>query len=670
MTHSRRWQSALSVFLLPLTSLTATQWMSAIAPATAQVRVPVVTGPIGQTPPPPRATDIQTHWANSCLQVLSQQGIMPLYRDNTFRPDARVSHAEYAATVQRAFPQRPLVQKATIFRDVPNGSPDATAIRYAQQAGFWVNESRDTFAPTRAMTRSRAFAGIANGLGYVAKQPGANDFRKAFKDGRQVPDFTRTGLAAAFENRLIVNYPDVKRLNPNDDLRRGDFAAAICQANPAIAVSIPVQYVATLDKPVAVTPPASRPPSTGPVVVPIVPGTPRPTPTPPVVTPPYQIFPTEEIRGAWLTNIDSDVLMNPTILQEAMQEMARLKFNTVYPVVWNWGYTLYPSAVAKREIGHAIDPRPSGLRNRDPLAEVVRLSRQKKMTVMPWFEFGFMTTAESEIATRRPDWITQRKDGSKVWLEGQNQRLWLNPFHPQAQQFILDLVDELVTKYDVDGIQFDDHMGLPSDFGYDPYTVALYKKENNGKEPPANPKDPAWLKWRADKITAFMGRVFRTVKARKPKAIVALSPNSQKFSYENYLQDWNAWRQQGYIEELILQVYRSDMNAFVGELMQPEVQEAKRHIPVAVGILTGLRAKPVPIYQVQQQIQAARNYGFAGVSFFFYETMWNLTQEATEYRKSGFQNSFEPTVKRPSVVNGWRPTLTPSTVSSQSSVAK
>jgi len=43
---------------------------------------------------------------------------------------------------------------------------------------------------------------------------------------------------------------------------------------------------------------------------------------------------------------------------------------------------------------------------------------------------------------------------------------------------------------------------------------------------------------------------------------------------------------QGLIDELILQVYRNDLNIFINELELPEVQAARRHIPVSVGILT------------------------------------------------------------------------------------
>jgi len=58
-----------------------------------------------------------------------------------------------------------------------------------------------------------------------------------------------------------------------------------------------------------------------------------------------------EIRGVWLTNIDSEVLFKPEILKDALDRLADLNFNTIYPTVWNWGYTLYPSKVAEKSDG-------------------------------------------------------------------------------------------------------------------------------------------------------------------------------------------------------------------------------------------------------------------------------------------------------------------------------
>jgi uncharacterized lipoprotein YddW (UPF0748 family) len=348
-----------------------------------------------------------------------------------------------------------------------------------------------------------------------------------------------------------------------------------------------------------------------------------------------------ELRGVWLTNIDSNVLFRRDRLESAISELARLKFNQIYPVVWNWGYTTYPSAVAERALGSAVDPRPDALQGRDMLAEVIQAAHGKGLKVMPWFEFGFMAPVDSGLAMRHGDWLTLKQDGSEIWMEGLYPRVWLNPFKPEVQQLIRDLVLEIVTKYDVDGIQFDDHFGLPFEFGYDDFTVNLYKQENGGKLPPANPKDPAWIQWRANKITEFTKQLFRDVKAKKKDVIFALSPNNYDFSLNHSLQDWRKWEREGYIEELSLQVYRDSLTSFTNELDRPEVKAARQHIPVTVGVLSGLRGKAVSMQQIKTQVQLVRDRKFAGVSFFFYETLWNLTKEKPEQRKAGFQEIFK-----------------------------
>jgi uncharacterized lipoprotein YddW (UPF0748 family) len=361
-----------------------------------------------------------------------------------------------------------------------------------------------------------------------------------------------------------------------------------------------------------------------------------------------------ELRGVWLTNIDSNVLFQRDRLKNALKQLKELNFNVVYPTVWNWGYTLYPSSVAKSVTGIAIDPEP-GLKGRDMLAEAVAEGHKQGLKVIPWFEFGFMAPADSQLAKKRPEWLTSRRDGSKIWKEGTHNRVWLSPFRPDVQKFIQNLIVEIVRKYDIDGIQFDDHFGLPSELGYDPYTVALYKKEHGGKAPPSNSKDPEWVQWRANKITSFMKQVFLAIKAVKKDCLVSVSPNPQRFSYDYFLADWQKWERMGLIEELIIQIYRNDMNVFISELEQPEVKAAKAHIPVSIGIITGLKGKFITMEQIQAQIKQVRDRKFAGVSFFFYETLWNLTKEPAQQRLSGFQGTFTQPTRHPNLLAGWKP---------------
>ena len=355
----------------------------------------------------------------------------------------------------------------------------------------------------------------------------------------------------------------------------------------------------------------------------------------------------KELRGVWLTNVDSDVLFEQNKTAEAIALLAEANFNTLYPTVWNWGYTLYPSEVAQEHTGLSLDPT-EGLQERDVLAEIVEAGHQHDMSVIPWFEFGFMAPADSELAQRHPEWLTSRQDGSTIWWEGKvHQRVWLNPLRPDVQQFMSDLLVEIVSNYDIDGIQLDDHFGYPSELGYDDFTVELYQTEHNGKLPPNDPKDPDWVRWRADKITAYVETLFHQLKAANPQAIISVSPNPQHFSLNSFLLDWHKWERKGLIEELIVQIYRDGNDSFRRELSQPEILAAKSHIPVGIGVLSGLKGRHILWHKIYKQAKIARKREFAGISFFFYESLWNLATESPTRRQAALKKLFIEPKQRP-----------------------
>lgn len=343
-----------------------------------------------------------------------------------------------------------------------------------------------------------------------------------------------------------------------------------------------------------------------------------------------------EIRGVWMTGNDMPVLRDRDRMQLAVEQLARLNFNTIYPVVWNSGIAYYASASTQRRGIQSFTFR--GLQGQDVLAELIQAGHAKGLLVIPWFEFGFMAPPGSELARLHPQWLTRKQDGGLTSISAAGEVVWLNPLHPDVQAFILELVQEIISQYDGDGIQFDDHMSLPSDFGYDDVTTALYRKETR-KAPPTNPRDPAWLKWRADKISDFMQRVHDTVHAAKPSAVVSVSPNYYDFAYKLQLQDWLGWIRRGLVDELIVQLYRPDLDSFLPLLAEAALLESRTRIPTAVAIMTGQRQRLVPMELIQAQVNAVRERQL-GVAFFYFETLWDRAMEPLSERKLAFQQLF------------------------------
>lgn len=562
-----------------------------------------------------KLTDIQGNWAQPCIEQLAKRRIINGYPDGSFKPNAPVTRAEFAAMLGNAFPDAVATRTGGKFADVPTNFWASNAIQKAYQNGFLAGYPGGIFQPNQNIPRIQALVSLSSGLKYVPTKPTLETLNSAFADAASLPDYSKSAIAAATEKQLIVNYPNVRNLNPNQLATRADLAAFVCQATGAVGM-VPSQYVAKVND------------------------------APPTIA-------KTELRGVWLTNIDSDVLYSSGKVTDAIQKLSALNFNTLYPTVWNWGYTLYPSKVSEQVTGlpvrlvtpldNNLDPN-LGTEGRDMLKEVVEQGHQKGMRVIPWFEFGMMAPSDSELAKRHPDWLTKRRDGTEVDRDEAGDEVkdivWLNPFKPEVQQFLQDLVMETVTNYDIDGVQFDDHFGLPAEFGYDDFTIGLYKQEHQGKAPSNDPQDAEWVRWRANKITDFLTKVFRAVKAKKEKVMVSLSPNPQRFSYNSYLADWASWERLGLVEELVVQIYRNDFNTFISELEQPEMKVAKSHIPVGIGILTGLKDRMVGLPQIQQQIDAVRRRGFAGVSFFYYETLWNNTAETPDERQTAFRVFF------------------------------
>ncbi|MEH2451405.1 glycoside hydrolase family 10 protein [Nostoc sp.] len=325
-----------------------------------------------------------------------------------------------------------------------------------------------------------------------------------------------------------------------------------------------------------------------------------------------------ETRGVWLTTTDSKVLRSKQRIGEAMDFLAETGFNVVFPVVWNKGVTLYPSQTMQQTFGVEIDPVCVG---RDPLEEVVVEARRVGLKVIPWFEYGFASSYNlngGKLLQTKPEWAAHDCNGNLLKKNGFE---WLNALDPQVQEFLLNLVLEVVKNYDVDGVQGDDRFpAFPSEGGYDRVTVARYRQQF-AHNPPQNPKDRQWLQWRADILTEFLVRLYREVKAVNPNLLVAIAPNIYDWAFQEYLQDSPTWLKRGIVDMIQPQIYRRDFRSYqaiADKLVNQQFTDAT--LPkLAPGILMKLGSYCISPEYLVQAIEYNRQLGIQGEVFFFYE---------------------------------------------------
>lgn len=242
MFSLNRWQSGTAALMaLSVTAGTVAPLMIA-APSFAQTTFSDVSS---------------NYWAAQFIQELSQRGVIAGFPDGSFRPEEAVTRAQFAAMVNKAF-QKAQQRQPISFNDVPSNYWASSAIRQAYTIGFLSGYPGNNFRPNEAIPRQQVLVSLANGLEYT---PSGNteSTLQYFNDGSNIADYARRPIAAATEKQIVVNYPNVKFLNPTATATRAQVAAFIYQAlvssNQASAINSPyvVAVQGTTPTPVAVT---------------------------------------------------------------------------------------------------------------------------------------------------------------------------------------------------------------------------------------------------------------------------------------------------------------------------------------------------------------------------------------------------------------------------------
>lgn len=342
----------------------------------------------------------------------------------------------------------------------------------------------------------------------------------------------------------------------------------------------------------------------------------------------------QPIKTAWLTNVGSEVLTSREKIKEAVQIAKAAGLTHICAVTWNKGYTQYKSETLKKYFGVAIDPVYG---NRDPLQELIEEAHKENIKVIAWFEFGFSSNygeGGAHILKKYPHWAARDREG-KVLVE--NGFTWMNSFMPEVQEFISQLVLEVVKNYEVDGVQGDDRLpAAPVRGGYDDYTVNLYKQAHKGQSPPNDYNDTAWVNWRAKLLNTYGKKLYKDIKSIKPDVLVAHAPSIYPWSKEHYLQDWPTWLAEGYTDVVMPQVYRYNYDAYCKTLDALVLQVGSKNLGrVFPGMLTSL-ADGFLIREalLDSCVRYNRSKGINGEAFFYFEGLRRSPEfYRTKYRQ-------------------------------------
>ena len=171
------------------------------------------------------------YWATPFIQALAQRNVISGFTDGTFKPDQPVTRAQFAAMIQKAFNQNPTRQLSQGgFRDVPANYWAASAIQEAYETGFLSGYPNNLFLPNQQIPKVQAIVALTSGLGLNAGDTTTNVLSTYYSDASEIPSYAVNNVAAATQANLVVNYPELKVLNPQGALTRAEAAAILYQA--------------------------------------------------------------------------------------------------------------------------------------------------------------------------------------------------------------------------------------------------------------------------------------------------------------------------------------------------------------------------------------------------------------------------------------------------------
>ena len=145
-------------------------------------------------------------------------------------------------------------------------------------------------------------------------------------------------------------------------------------------------------------------------------------------------------------------------------------------------------------------------------------------------------------------WKTDADSSNDRYVIPYNNKLYYNPAYPEVRKLVINGVREILEKYDVDGIQFDDYFYPTSDTTFDKYEYDNYCS--------TTPNPISLGDWRRANVNALVQNVYSAVHQYKD-IVFGISPAADvNKNYSQYYADIEKWiSTSGYIDYIAPQIY-------------------------------------------------------------------------------------------------------------------
>ncbi|WP_017555511.1 glycoside hydrolase family 10 protein [Nocardiopsis baichengensis] len=276
-------------------------------------------------------------------------------------------------------------------------------------------------------------------------------------------------------------------------------------------------------------------------------------------------LPKRQMRGVWLTTVRNiDWPSEPGLEAEEQKEELRAQLDDAAELGLN---AVFFHARPTADAVYASDKEPwaryltgeqGGDPGYDPLEFAVREAHARGLELHAWFNPYRVGWKDPDLdglsgdhpAVEHPDWLVEYDDQG-----------WLDPGLPEVREWVTGVVMDVVDRYDVDGVHFDDYF-YPYPAGGEEFDDdASWEEYGDGGD-----RDD----WRRSNVDALMADVHAAIEESEPWVRFGVSPfgiyrnadsgpgGSDTEGLESYsaqYADTRAWIEQGSVDYLVPQLY-------------------------------------------------------------------------------------------------------------------
>ncbi|AUV01221.1 glycoside hydrolase family 10 protein [Phytobacter ursingii] len=308
------------------------------------------------------------------------------------------------------------------------------------------------------------------------------------------------------------------------------------------------------------------------------------TPLPPVAKHPLAgnaLQNNEPVRGVWLATVSrldwpplasvngvgsaqSRINQQQQAMRVKLDKLKSLGINTVFFQVKPDGTALWPSKILpwSDTLTGKIGQDPGY----DPLQFMLDEAHKRGMRVHAWFNpYRVSTNIKPSTVTDLNSTLPLHPSSVFVlhreWVRTAGDRFVLDPGIPDARDWITSIVAEVVSRYPVDGVQFDDYFYTET-AGSTLNDGETFRKYGQGFASKAD--------WRRHNTQQLIEQVSRTIKQINPNVEFGVSPagvwRNRSFdpagsdtrgaaAYDESFADTRRWVQQGLLDYIAPQLY-------------------------------------------------------------------------------------------------------------------